>query len=47
VTAENRTTRTRRAIQSGVVEVALLALVGCIFTAVALATRLLAGIDIT
>lgn len=47
MTAENPTSRTQRAIQSGLVEVALLALVGCIFTAVALATRLLARIDIT
>jgi hypothetical protein len=46
VNAEGRTHRIRRAIELGLVEVTLLALVGCIFTAVALVTRFVVGVDV-
>ena len=46
MTAEGRAHRIRRAIESGLVEVALLALVGCIFMAVAFVTRLVMGVDV-
>jgi hypothetical protein len=46
VNAEDRAHRIRRAIESGLVEVALLALVGCVFMAVAFLTRLVMGVDV-
>jgi hypothetical protein len=46
VIAKGRTRRVWRAIESGLVEVTLLALVGCVCTAVALVTRLLLGVDV-
>jgi hypothetical protein len=46
VTPEDRPHRIRRAIESGLVELSLLALVGCVLMAVAFVTRLLVGVDV-